>query len=201
MRAFLVTLLSGKKYTEATFGLSFSYVLSVHLVWFESITHLVDGIKQLIAWRNHMGRLMAREYTVCMGIWMNQPPNCALQLLYRNYVSLPTEKITGRVFSLMNQIWLFKTCTNCDIVGSLLIFLGVVWSLWKLNYYSFHLSVFAALANFTQGERSNWRAECSSTGMNSTCEMRLDPDFESWDDYPPGKIRLWVPKNLEHADA
>jgi hypothetical protein len=31
--------------------------------------------------------------------------------------------------------------------------------------------------------------------------MRLDPDFEIWDDYPPGKIRLWVPKNLEHADA
>ncbi len=37
--------------------------------------------------------------------------------------------------------------------------------------------------------------------MNSTCEMRLDHDLEIWDDHPPGKIGLWVPKNLEHADA
>jgi hypothetical protein len=31
--------------------------------------------------------------------------------------------------------------------------------------------------------------------------MRLDLDLEIWDDDPTGKISLWVPKNLEHADA
>jgi hypothetical protein len=152
MRAFLVMLLSGKKYTEATFGLWYSYVLSVHLVWFESITHLVDGIKQLIAWRNHMGWLMAQEYTVCMVIWLNQPPNCVLQLLDQNYVSLPTE-ITIRVFSLMNQIWLSKTFINCDIVGSPLIFLRVVWSLWKLNYDSLSASLFLLLWQTLHNEK------------------------------------------------